>query len=119
MRKKLGGKPWAIVSDVKLERMSVVAGRQANRPGAVDRCVFDEVPEHVINTALKASNLIGDGLYGVDIKAINGKCYVIEINDNPTIESGCEDAILKMELYSIVMKVFRDRIERKKKRIHA
>jgi len=87
--------------------------------GNVQAFDFDEVPEHVINTALKAANLIGDGLYGVDIKEINGKCYVIEINDNPTIESGCEDTILKMELYHTVMKVFRDRIERKKKRIHA
>lgn len=85
--------------------------------GRVQTFSFEEVPETVINTALKASNLIGDSLYGVDIKEIDGKCYVIEINDNPSVEYGFEDAILKMDLYRTIMKVFRDRIEKKKQRI--
>ena len=83
--------------------------------GRVQTFPFEEVPENVINTALKAANLIGDGLYGVDLKEIDGKCYVIEINDNPSIEFGYEDDAIKMELYRTIMKVFRDRIERKKK----
>ena len=86
--------------------------------GRVQTISFEEVPEHVINTALKAANLIGDGLYGVDLKEIGGKCYVIEINDNPSIDAGFEDAVLKNELYLTIMKVFRTRIENKKKRIH-
>jgi glutathione synthase/RimK-type ligase-like ATP-grasp enzyme len=85
--------------------------------GRVQTISFEEVPENVINTALKASNLIGDGLYGVDIKEIAGKCYVIEINDNPSIDAGYEDAILKTDLYKTIMEVFRDRIERKKQRV--
>lgn len=84
--------------------------------GRVQAISFEDVPENVINTALKASNLIGNSLYGVDIKEIDGKCYVIEINDNPSIEFGYEDSILKMELYTTIMKVFRDRIERNKQR---
>lgn len=84
--------------------------------GRVRAFPFEEVPEMVINTALKAANLIGDSLYGVDIKEIDGKCYVIEINDNPSIEHGFEDSILKMDLYTTIMKVFRDRIEKKKQR---
>ena len=76
-----------------------------------------KVPENVINTALRAANLVGDGLYGVDLKEIGGKCYVIEINDNPNIDCGYEDAVLKMGLYSTVMQVFRDRIEKKKQRV--
>jgi glutathione synthase/RimK-type ligase-like ATP-grasp enzyme len=85
--------------------------------GRVKAISFEEVPENVINTALKASNLIGDGLYGVDIKEIDGKCFVIEINDNPSIDCGFEDGILKMDLYKTVMEVFRDRIEHKKQRV--
>lgn len=85
--------------------------------GRVQTISFEEVPENVINTALKAANLIGDSLYGVDIKEIDGKCYVIEINDNPNLEAGYEDAILKSDLYNTVMKVFRDRIEKKKQRV--
>ena len=85
--------------------------------GRVQTISFGEVPENVINTALKAANLIGDGLYGVDIKEIGGRCYVIEINDNPNIEAGYEDGILKQDLYTTVLKVFRSRIERRKQRV--
>ena len=39
----------------------------------------------------QAGNAIGKGMYGVDIKESNGKLYVIEVNDNPSLEGG-EDA---------------------------
>ncbi len=64
--------------------------------------------------ALKAANLIGDGLYGVDVKESNKKFYVIEVNDNPNIDAGVEDAVLRDELYNRIMEVFLDRIERSK-----
>jgi carboxylate-amine ligase len=51
-------------------------------------------PPDVLKTAIRVGNLIGDGLYGVDLKEIDGKAYVIEINDNPNIEAGIEDEIL-------------------------
>lgn len=47
-----------------------------------------EVPEHVVRLGLEAGRAIGNGLYGVDIKDANGKAYVIEVNDNPSLESG-------------------------------
>ncbi|WP_242918839.1 RimK family protein [Pontibacter liquoris] len=75
---------------------------------------FEEVPFHVLHTALKAANLIGDGLYGVDLKDIDGKAYVIEINDNPSIDAGCEDKILKKELYSAIIKSIKRRIDNQK-----
>jgi glutathione synthase/RimK-type ligase-like ATP-grasp enzyme len=50
-----------------------------------------EVPPEVINLGIKAGLAIGNGLYGVDIKESNGKLYVIEVNDNPSLEGG-EDA---------------------------
>lgn len=84
--------------------------------GRVQTIAIEDVPENVINTALKAANLIGEGLYGVDLKEIDGMCYIIEINDNPSIECGFEDAVMKMDLYTTIMKVFRDRIERRKQR---
>ena len=52
------------------------------------------VPRCVRETALKAANLIGDGLYGVDIKQKGNKAYVIEINDNPNIDRGVEDHVM-------------------------
>ena len=65
-------------------------------------------------TALRAANSIGDGLYGVDLKKSGKKCYVMEVNDNPSIEAGIEDAMLRDELYRQIMDVFLRRIERLK-----
>lgn len=71
-------------------------------------------PRQVVRQALKAANLIGDGLYGVDLKELHGKPYLIEVNDNPSIDAGVEDAILKEELYRRIMSSFLHRIDRKK-----
>ena len=57
----------------------------------VDSVPPDEVPPHVIQLGIDAGNAIGRGLYGVDIKNNNGDAYVIEVNDNPSIESGEDD----------------------------
>ena len=75
---------------------------------------LDEVPRVVINTAVRAARLIGDGLYGVDVKAVGRKAHVIEINENPNIDAGFEDAILKNELYDRIMGVMLARVQRKR-----
>ena len=64
--------------------------------------------------ATKAANLIGDGLYGVDVKETDGRFAIIEVNDNPNIDAGCEDAILRDDLYRRIMEEFVRRIEAKK-----
>jgi hypothetical protein len=38
----------------------------------------------------------------------------MEVNENPNVEAGIEDEVLKDELYRRVMSVFADRIERRK-----
>ena len=58
--------------------------------GYFDTLPVEEVPPEVIKLALKASNSIGDGLYGVDIKQVGNNFYVIEVNDNPNIDAGVE-----------------------------
>jgi glutathione synthase/RimK-type ligase-like ATP-grasp enzyme len=75
-----------------------------------------EAPEEVIRTAVKAANLIGDGLYGVDLKQIGTRCVVIEVNDNPSIEVGVEDGVLKDALYREIMGTFLRRVEERKTR---
>lgn len=70
-------------------------------------------PKQVVRTALRAANLIGDGLYGVDLKQIDRQCYIIEVNDNPNLESGVEDAILGDTLYQRLMYGFLKRLERR------
>lgn len=86
----------------------------AMREGRFDGVPVDEAPRQVVRTALKAARLIGDGLYGVDLKQVGRKVYVIEVNDNPNIEAGCEDAVLKDALYLRVMEYFLRRIEQRK-----
>lgn len=84
--------------------------------GRAQTIPIEHAPTGLIRTALKAANLIGDGLYGVDIKEAGGKFYIIEVNDNPSIDAGIEDAVLKDEIYMIVMRVLLRRIEKRKER---
>ncbi|MEG2365656.1 MAG: RimK-like ATPgrasp N-terminal domain-containing protein, partial [Alistipes sp.] len=65
-----------------------------------------QVPPKVLDTAMKAAALIGRGLYGVDLKVVNGKAMVIEINDNPSIDHEVEDAVLGDELYYRILNYF-------------
>jgi len=57
----------------------------------VESVTPDKVPPHVIRLGIDAANAIENGLYGVDIKNNNGDASVIEVNDNPSIESGEDD----------------------------
>jgi len=41
---------------------------------------------------LKACSVVGKGLYGVDIKEVDGQYVVVEVNDNPSIYAGYEDS---------------------------
>lgn len=87
------------------------AKKEASRDGEVECIPVDQAPSGLLKTALKATSLIGTGLYGVDMKEVEGKFYVIEINDNPNIDAGTEDKILKDRLYEIIMEVFINRIK--------
>lgn len=60
---------------------------------------------------LKTDNAIGDGFYGVDIKTVNGRQVLMEINDNPNVDRGVEDAILGDALYDRIMKGLRARVD--------
>lgn len=70
-----------------------------------------EVPKRVLDAALRASKIIGQGLYGVDVKEVNGRAYVLEVNDNPSIDHKVEDAYLGDELYMQIMGEFYRRLE--------
>ncbi|HET6566483.1 MAG TPA: RimK family alpha-L-glutamate ligase [Rhodothermales bacterium] len=60
--------------------------------GRVETVPVDQAPPHVVETAIRASNRIGRGLYGVDLKeTADGGVVVIEVNDNPSINAGDED----------------------------
>ncbi|WMS92229.1 RimK family protein [Pseudoalteromonas sp. HL-AS1] len=70
-----------------------------------------ELPKAVLDAALKACKTVGRGLYGVDVKEHQGKAYVLEVNDNPSIDHKVEDGYLGDELYMIIMDEFKQRLE--------
>jgi len=73
-----------------------------------------DAPSEVVKLALKATAAIGDGLYGVDLKQLGNRVVVIEVNDNPSIDAGVEDAYLGEDLYRRIMEEFLRRLERKR-----
>ena len=85
--------------------------RKSDRYGMFEAIPVNNIPSKILEPAMKASSLIGNGLYGVDLKVIGNKVYLIEINDNPNIDSGIEDSILKDDLYLKIMHSILDRIE--------
>ncbi len=93
-----------------------VINRNGEKPdeGRHETLPVELAPTMVVSMALRAANLIGNGLYGVDLKQVGRQCYVIEVNDNPSIDSGVEDQVLKGNLYSRIMSVFLRRIEQRK-----
>jgi len=84
------------------------------RSGGFKTLPIREAPNDVVKLALKATAPIGDGLYGVDIKQTKNRIVVIEMNDNPSIDSGVEDAYLGEDLYRRIMEEFLRRLERKR-----
>ncbi len=82
--------------------------------GCVESVPLHTVPSRVLQLAKKAADLIGDGLYGVDLKQIGDSVMVIEVNDNPTIDNNQEDTLLKDDLYLTIMRSILNRIEAKK-----
>lgn len=79
--------------------------------GKCETIPVETAPRKAVATAVKAANLIGNGFYGVDVKEVDGNFYVIEVNDNPNLDSGYEDAVLREELYRRIMESFARRIE--------
>ena len=91
------------------------AGKESNDfTGGFETIPVELAPRRVVSTALKAANLIGDGLYGVDLKEDGNKCHIIEVNDNPSIDSGVEDKIIRGALYERIMEVFLRRLEQRR-----
>ena len=90
------------------------SAHESSRDGSVECISVDQAPAGLIKTALRATSLIGKGLYGVDMKEKDGRFYVIEVNDNPNIDAGIEDKVLKDKLYSIIMEVFLNKIKTSK-----
>lgn len=90
-------------------RTETAGGKE--RYGRVEAVPRDGAPAAVVQTALRAAALIGDGLYGVDLKDTADGPVVIEINDNPNLDVGYDDAADGAAIYEDVVDFFVRRIE--------
>jgi len=86
-------------------------GEKRTKEGESETIPVEQAPREVLKLALKTANAIGDGFYGVDIKTVDGRQVLMEINDNPNVDRGVEDAILGDALYDRIMKVLRARVD--------
>jgi glutathione synthase/RimK-type ligase-like ATP-grasp enzyme len=67
----------------------------------------ENAPAKLKETALKACEVVGHGLYGVDLKEANGDYVVVEVNDNPSIYAGHED-LRDRDLYGKIIQYLVD-----------
>jgi len=86
-------------------------GEQRTTEGESETIAVQHAPREVLRLALDTANAVGDGLYGVDIKTVNGRHVLMEINDNPNVDRGVEDLVLGDELYDRIMKGFKARVD--------
>jgi len=93
---------WQIVGRWKTGR---------RRFGRVEAVPNDAAPTAVTTLAVEAADLIGDGLYGVDIKESPNGPLVIEVNDNPNLVETDEDAVERDRLYDAVIQTLLRRIK--------
>jgi glutathione synthase/RimK-type ligase-like ATP-grasp enzyme len=111
----LGGRPLFVVQYRMARGHWQIVKHGANGKileGGFTAMRVGEAPPAVIDIGVRAAQLIGDGLYGVDIKETpNGLC-VVEINDNPNIEHGVEDVAEKDQVWVTLTEWFTNRIAR-------
>ncbi len=110
----LGGEPLFAVQYKMLRGHWQIARHHSNggvTTGGVVTLAVEDAPQDVIATAVKCARLIGDGLYGIDLKQNEKGVFVIEINDNPNLDAEYEGAILKDELWRRLIDWFAGRLE--------
>jgi glutathione synthase/RimK-type ligase-like ATP-grasp enzyme len=104
---------WAAKYHMAKGHWQIVAAddRGGRRWGKVEALALDEVPTEAVKLAERSAALMGDGLYGVDIKQLGRRFLVMEVNDNPNIDAGFEDRVLGDRLYAALARFFRERLD--------
>ena len=86
------------------------AKKKDDQDGNADCLPIEKVPKKVLDMALKSAKLMGKGLYGIDIKVVDKKPMVIEINDNPNIDFGVEDRFYGDLVYQEILSALKKRL---------
>ena len=111
----LGGQPLFAVQYLMAKKHWQIVNHKANgkpEEGGFKTFKLTETPAEVVDMAVRAARCIGDGLYGVDLKETSHGIFVIEVNDNPNLDHGCEDTGEKDEVWVKLTQWFVDRLER-------
>jgi glutathione synthase/RimK-type ligase-like ATP-grasp enzyme len=109
----LAGQPLFVCQyNMAKKHWQIVRHRENGKPieGGSKTFPIDQVPPEVLDAGVRAASLIGDGLYGVDLKETSDGVFVIEINDNPNLEHGVEDLVSKSDLWNRLTRWFTTRI---------
>ncbi len=109
----LAGQPLFVCQYTMAKKhWQIVRHRDDGKPieGGFKTFPIDQVPPEVLDAGVRAASLIGDGLYGVDLKETADGVFVIEINDNPNLEHGVEDMVSKSDLWNRLTRWFTTRI---------
>ncbi|WP_026838692.1 RimK family protein [Gillisia sp. JM1] len=89
------------------------ASKKDDQDGNADCLAIEDVPKKVMDVALRSAKLMGLGLFGIDVKEVDGEALVIEINDNPNIDAGVEDRFYGDEVYIKILSALKNRLEKK------
>ncbi|MBN9066430.1 MAG: RimK family alpha-L-glutamate ligase, partial [Rhizobiales bacterium] len=111
----LGAEPlFAVQYLMAKKHWQIVNHDRRGKPdeGGFRTFTLQTAPAAVIDTAVRAARCIGDGLYGVDLKETADGVFVIEVNDNPNLDHGCEDSGEKDQVWARLTQWFIDRLER-------
>ena len=109
----IGGKPLFVCQYLMAKKHWQIVKHGADgrsHEGGHNTVSLGEAPPAVIDIGLRAAQLIGDGLYGVDIKETADGIFVVEVNDNPNIEHGIEDAAEIDQVWVELTRWFTDRL---------
>jgi glutathione synthase/RimK-type ligase-like ATP-grasp enzyme len=110
----LGGEPLFAVQYMMVKKhWQIVNHDRRGRPvqGGFRTFRLADAPAEVVDAAVKAASCIGQGLYGVDLKETRHGVAVIEINDNPNLDHGCEDVGEGDAVWKRLTQWFIDRLE--------
>lgn len=80
------------------------------RFGRVEAVPLTDAPPAVLRLAVSAARLMGEGLFGVDLKETAAGPVVIEVNDNPNLDLGYEDAAEGDRIYEALADWFLARL---------
>lgn len=110
----LDGKPLFVSQYMMAKKHWQIVKHEANGraiEGGFSTMAVADAPAAVVDMAVKAASLIGNGLYGVDLKQNENGVFIIEINDNPNMDSHVEGTVLKDAMWQSVLQWYLDRLQ--------